>query len=335
VNPADDTSFTGPLIRDLRGHVARLAESMPRDAAVAWVYMTVLVAWAEDHGLIDPWLRETAAVSRKEFLALPGMTIQAWLARAVASLCCHPGTWCLLDPKWTPTREGTLPRDACWDLADWWAGDAPGLAYETGTGPASITGWIPGDLLQHLSDDRRKRNALVQTPWWVCDFILDKTLVPAAAEFGGETLRAIDPTCGTGHFLIRAISYLWDWYTTGSLKPRQVHAGAVTGGTPLQPAEAIRRIIAGVHGCDKDPLTTAAARVRYTVAIGDLMRQAGLITGPLRLDRIPQFQVPVFPGDSLLANVASAEQYAGLHPQLAAIVNLGTPGRAAAAVSRG
>jgi predicted helicase len=47
--------------------------------------------------------------------------------------------------------------------------------------------------------------ALVQTPWWVCDFILDLTLLPAAETFLDQTLRTIDPCCGTGHFLIRKI----------------------------------------------------------------------------------------------------------------------------------
>ena len=325
-NPADDTTFTGPLARDLRSHVDLFAKSMPRGAAVAWVYMTVLVAWAEDHALIGPWLRTGAKAAREEFLAIPAGGMRGWLARAMASLAVHPGTWSLLDPKWTPLREGVPPEGACRDLAGWWDSSAPGLAYDVSDGPGSITGWVPGDLLQHLSDDRRKGNALVQTPWWVCDLILDKTLVPAAGEFTGEPLRVIDPACGTGHFLIRAVSYLWEWYTTGSLAPRQAKSGAVTGGTPLRPGEAVRRIIAGVHGCDKDPLTTAVARLRYTVAAGDLMRQSGLITGPLRLDRIPPFQVPVIPGDSLLAKVdgVSARQYAELHPQLAAIVNLGT-----------
>lgn len=325
-NLADDARFTADLARELGWHVDRFARSMPHDAAVAWVYMTVLVAWAEDHALIDPWLRTGAKAAREQFLAIPAGGMRGWLARAMASLAVHPGTWSLLDPKWTPLRDGTPAEDACRDLAGWWSGDAPGLAYDVSAGPRSVTGWIPGDLLQRLSDERRKSYALVQTPWWVCDFILDRTLVPAAAEFTAETLRVIDPACGTGHFVVRAISYLWEWYTQGSLAPRQAAAGTAAAGAALPPAEAARRILAGVHGCDRDPLTAAVARFRYTVTLASLMHAAGLIRGPLRLDRIPQFQVPVIPGDSLLARREdfSAADYARLHPQLAAIVNLGT-----------
>lgn len=325
-NLADDAGFTRPLARELRWHIARLAGQMPEEEAVAWVYMTVLVAWAEDHGLTSPQLRADAAARREEWLAVTRETAVGWQARAMAALCCHPATWCLLDPKWTPLGKASPSEDACRDLAAWWERTAPSLAFEVASGPASITGWVPGDLLQHLSDSRRSRHALVQTPWWVCDFILDGTLLPAAAELRAAPLRVIDPCCGTGHFLIRAIGCLWEWYTTGTLAPRSGrNIAPAAGGTAVAPAEAAAMILQGLHGCDKDPLTAAVARLRYTVTLGDLMHKSGLIPGPLRLNRIPPFQVPVVPGDSLLARKVTVGEYAAIHPGLAAIVNLGTP----------
>lgn len=326
MNPVDDHRSLRPLVRNLQRHVDAFAEATgDREAAVAWVYTTVLVAWAEDHRLVDPWLRADAETRRKEFLALPGMTMSAWVARAVASLCAHPGTWSLLDPRHNPLRRSAPPDRVFCDLADWWA-EAPSLAYEhDGPGPASITGWIPGDLLQAVSDERRKGNALAQTPWWVADLILDRTLIPAAgAHRGDPVLKMIDPACGTGHFLVRGIDYLWELYTTGGLAPRQAKGGTrVTGWTPVGPAEAIRRIIAGVDGCEIDPLTAAVARLRVVATIGDLMYRAGLIER-LRLDAIPPFRPQIVVGDSLLAGKATAAEYARLHPRLAGIVNLGT-----------
>ena len=47
---------------------------------------------------------------------------------------------------------------------------------------------------------------------FVEEFILDRTLTPAIDEFGLETVRLIDPTCGSGHFLLGAFagcSRLW------------------------------------------------------------------------------------------------------------------------------
>lgn len=332
LHPVDDVTVTRPLIRALQGHVAVLAESMDdapearrHSVAVAWVYMSALVAWAEDHGLVDPWLREEAMELRAALDGEPdGMRL--WLAHAFHSLAVHPATRCLVDPRWTPLWEATPSEDACRALVAWWANSAPSLAYaHAGPGPTSITGWLVGDLLQAVSDQRRKGNALVQTPWWVCDFILDTTLVAAADEFRDETLKTIDPTCGTGHFLSRKVEYLWELYTTGSVACRQAKAPGASGWTPVGPAEAIERIVAGVTGVELDPLTAAVARLRMVVAVGDLMHRAGLTDGPSRLDAIPDSVKPrIIVADSLLAGKISPEEYAELYPQHAAIYGLAT-----------
>src|SRR5947207_9579408 len=59
-----------------------------------------------------------------------------------------------------------------------------------------------GDLYQDLSEHARDAYALLQTPDFVEEFILDYTLEPAVDEFGLDELRMIDPTCGSGHFLL-------------------------------------------------------------------------------------------------------------------------------------
>ena len=327
MNPVDDTKFVGPLVKALQRHVDVCAESLTElpekrrhSVAATWVFMSALVAWAEDHRLVDPWLRKGAADLRSALDSHPeGMRL--WLSQAVASLAVHPATRCLTNPLWVPAlREGMPSEQACRALVDWWTNDAPCLAYEVDEGPASITGWLVGDLLQLVSDERRKAHALCQTPWWVADFIIDLTLIPAADEFRDDvTLMTIDPCCGTGHFLIRKIDYLYELYTTGSLTGRQAVQRKVTGWTPCPPAEAIQRILDGVTGVELDPLTTAVARLRTTVAIGELMHRAGLLD-VARLDTIPHTVKPrIAAGDSLLAGVASPKEYAKLHPHLAAI----------------
>lgn len=339
MNPIDDTTFTRPLVKALRAHVDAFTESMAgpnpshdalqqtRPSAVAWVYYTALVAWCEDHALLDPRIRFLRGLPAgvEQVLDRPGGP-RGWLSAAFNRLAVHPATRCLLDPRFSELRAHTPGDDVCRNLIAWWSADAPPLRYEADTGPASITGWIIGDLLQALSTERVKGHALAQTPWWVADFIIDGTLVPAAAAFRGETLRTIDPTCGTGHMLVRLADYLWEWYTTGTLRLRQIKPGKTmqdtTGGEALPPAEAVRRIIAGVDGCEKDPLTAAVARLRMVVVIGELMHRSGLLP-ELRLDAIPPFQPRIAVGDSLLARRMSADEYERIHPDLAGIENLG------------
>ena len=76
-----------------------------------------------------------------------------------------------------------------------------------------------GDLYQDLSEEARKKYALLQTPEFVEEFILDRTLDPAIEEFGlakmgyerdlpdgrlhpDDRFKMIDPACGSGHFLL-------------------------------------------------------------------------------------------------------------------------------------
>jgi hypothetical protein len=325
-NPVDDAKgYVRPLVKALQRHVDTIARSMP-DAATTtqrtqiagtWVYLSAIVAWAEDHQLVDPWLRKGLEGMPGRFTDRPGYVVK--LAQTFAGLTVHPATQWLLHPRYSTLHDGTPSEDACRELAEWWATDAPSLAYDVDTGPTSISGWIIGDLLQHVTDERRKAHALAQTPWWVADFILDRTLLPAAAEFTDEPLRTIDPTAGTGHFLIRVIDYLWEWYTTGTLSARQAQRRApVSGGTPRAPIDAIKRILADVDAVELDPLTAAVARLRCTVYIGHLMHAAGLLSGPLRLDRIPQWVLPrVAVGDSLLLGLIGRDEYNQLHPRLA------------------
>src|SRR6185312_9742191 len=87
-----------------------------------------------------------------------------------------------------------------------------GLLVHDFTDP-SLDSRFLGDLYQDLSEAARKKYALLQTPVFVEEFILDRTLTPAMAEFGFEQVRLIDPTCGSGHFLLGAFARLFDLWS--------------------------------------------------------------------------------------------------------------------------
>jgi len=83
------------------------------------------------------------------------------------------------------------------------------------------------------------------------EFILDRTLTPAINEFGYDQVKLIDPTCGSGHFLLGAFYRLlreWDEHAPG----RELH-------------ERVRLALEAVHGVDINPFAVAIARFRLLV----------------------------------------------------------------------
>ena len=141
-----------------------------------------------------------------------------------------------------------------------------------------------GDLYQDLSDDAKKRYALLQTPEFVEEFILERTLTPALEQFGLAAVRLIDPACGSGHFLLGAFQRAAA--PVARLRARSAEAGAGA-------ARADRRARRGrqpVRGGDRAlPLVVAALRA----------------SGIRRLQEAPAFPLNVAAGDSLLHGAAS------------------------------
>lgn len=134
------------------------------------------------------------------------------------------------------------------------------------------TRWL-GDAYQiRYKDDPDgpvKRLALVQTPGFVGDFLLDGTLEAALAPLDSECIggvkgggvpleefRMIDPTCGTGHLLCQAFDRLFAKWVA---KHPEMDRLAIT-----------RKILADqIHGVDLDPLCVHIARLRLVVAACD------------------------------------------------------------------
>ncbi len=109
-----------------------------------------------------------------------------------------------------------------------------------------------GDLYQDLSEAARKRFALLQTPEFVEEFILDRTLTPAIETFGYREVRLIDPTCGSGHFLLGAFARLF-----------KIWQEECPGENPRVLAQ---KGLDGVYGVDLNPYAVAIARFRLLLA---------------------------------------------------------------------
>jgi hypothetical protein len=235
--------------------------------AVAWVLGTVFVRFCEDNFLIpEPYLTAPEAdrhdLSRARYEAYveedDDPTYRGWLERAFAELGTGQAGKLLFDPDHNPLFQIPISHDAAGALITFWKRREDGSLVHDFTDPLNddgTEGWdtrFLGDLYQDLSESARSTYALLQTPEFVEEFILDRTLDPAIREFGYEELKMIDPTCGSGHFVLgafRRLVRLWNERQPG----RDLH-------------ERVRAALDSVHGVDINPFAIAIARFRLLIA---------------------------------------------------------------------
>ncbi|MFI5866923.1 BREX-2 system adenine-specific DNA-methyltransferase PglX [Streptomyces sp. NPDC051546] len=236
--------------------------------AVAWVLGTVFVRFCEDNELIpepyltapDPDRRDLALARYEEYVASDAdPTFRGWLERAFADLGAGQAGRLLFNRKHNPLFQIPLSHDGARELIAFWRErDEAGVLIHDFTDKLNedgTEGWdtrFLGDLYQDLSEAARKTYALLQTPQFVEEFILDRTMDPAVREFGYEGLKMIDPTCGSGHFVLGAFRRLVRLWSEGQ-PGKDAH-------------ERVRAALDSVHGVDLNPFAVAVARFRLLVA---------------------------------------------------------------------
>lgn len=255
-------------------------------AAVAWVLTTVFVRFCEDNALLRPvWIvgpgdrrQEALNAEAAYFRAHPEDTHREWLLQAVDYLARTPATANLVDahsPLWSVSPSG----QAATQLLDFWRErGADGQLSRSFADPELSTRFL-GDLYQDLSEHAKSTYALLQTPEFVEEFILDQTMEPALAERPLEGFKLIDPACGSGHFLLGAFARLLDRWQ------RQAPG--------LEPRQRVQKALDAVHGVDLNPFAVAITRFRLTLA-------ALAALGERSLEGAPGFDYHVQAGDSLL-----------------------------------
>ncbi|MGN9811529.1 BREX-2 system adenine-specific DNA-methyltransferase PglX [Micromonospora sp. BQ11] len=237
--------------------------------AVAWVLGTVFVRFSEDNGLLpDPYLAGPGdrlvlaeEAEAQFFRDRPEETLRGWLEQGFDAIAGTQAGKSLFDKRHNPLYQIPLSHDAAKELIGFWRrrGETGGLVHDFAD-PEWDTRFL-GDLYQDLSEAARKTYALLQTPEFVEEFILDLTLTPAIAEFGHDVVKMIDPTCGSGHFVLGAFHRL--------LKEWERHA------PNRDPHERVRLALDAVHGVDINPFAVAIARFRLLVAA---LRASGVKT---------------------------------------------------------
>ncbi|KAA0575161.1 BREX-2 system adenine-specific DNA-methyltransferase PglX [Azospirillum sp. B21] len=273
--------------RTAQAYTAWLDEEVTQ-AAVHWVLGCVFLRFVEDNGLVDrPWLsgpgeRLEMARDRHEawFRANPTGEERDFLLACFAEAAELPGLGALFDRRHNPLWRLPVSGDGAILLREFWQRRPPdsGALVHDFTDDTLGTRFL-GDLYQDLSEAARKRFALLQTPEFVEEFILDRTLDPAVREFGFREVRLIDPTCGSGHFLLGAFRRLFGLWSLH--EPTR------------NPRDSAQKALDAVCGVDINPFAAAIARFRLLIA-------ALTACGIASLRGAPDFRVSVAVGDSLL-----------------------------------
>ncbi|WP_300443199.1 BREX-2 system adenine-specific DNA-methyltransferase PglX [Zoogloea sp.] len=266
------------------------ADQVITQAGVHWLLSCVFLRFIEDNQLVDrPWLGGTPESGRLAlvrdrhdayFQAHPLENDRDYLLAAFREAGTLPGLHTFFDEAHNPAFRLGISGDAAMALRQFWQQVDPntGTLTHDFTDPAWNTRFL-GDLYQDLSEATRKRYALLQTPEFVEEFILDRTLTPAIREFGFREVRLIDPTCGSGHFLLGGFHRLLaEWQRN---EPGR------------NPVDIAQKALDAVAGVDLNPFAVAISRFRLFVA-------ALQASGVQRLANAHDFKVSVAIGDSLL-----------------------------------
>ena len=269
------------------------ADEAITQSAVHWLLGCVFVRFLEDNGWLDErnkivaWLAgpgDRLAIAKDHrtlFLRPdPALTDRDYLLYVFGEVAKLPGLAGLFDPRHNPLFQlGPIAQGAA-KIVEFFQKVDPdtGNLVHDFTDPEHGTRFL-GDLYQNLSESARKRYALCQTPGFVIDFILDRTLTPAIDTFGLDQVRMIDPSCGSGHFLLSAfdrIFRLWQQREPAT-----------------NPPALAQKALDAVYGVDLNPFAAEISRFRLLIA-------SLKASGVARLRDALDFRIHVAAGDSLL-----------------------------------
>ncbi len=271
-------------------------EDLLAQVGVGWVLATVFVRFCEDNRLYDTPLlsgpggrRDLAGDHRADWLAEhPAAGDREWLSEVFERYRVIPATGELFGDH-NPLWQFGPSDDGAGQIVELWRGLDPqtGELRHDFADPDLDTRFL-GDLYQDLSEHAKETFALLQTPEFVEAFILERTLDPAIEAFGLDEVRMVDPTCGSGHFLLGAFDRIFALW-----REREP-------GTPVR--DLVQRTLDAVHGVDINPFAAEIARFRLLVAA---LKTASIA----ELADAPAFKLNIAVGDSLIHGRLSGELF--------------------------
>lgn len=168
----------------------------------------------------------------------------------------------------------------------------PDSPYELSVFPAEILGQVYEQFLGkaiRLTAGRRavvedkpevkKAGGVYYTPAYVVDYIVGRTvdrLLGEKTPKQAETLRVLDPACGSGSFLIGAYQHLLDWYCDRYIEEGvEKHARGrsprlyqgTTGDWRLTTTERKRILLNNIYGVDIDPQAVEVTKLSLLLKV--------------------------------------------------------------------
>ncbi|WP_155989000.1 BREX-2 system adenine-specific DNA-methyltransferase PglX [Nocardiopsis sp. CNT312] len=260
-------------------------------AMVMWALATTFVTFCEDNGFVADRSLSRADLSEPESPEDALQTIEWAIERVVRA---HPVLGAAFQDDSGAWRNHSCgPRAAHRLVSYWHSPDRPSLrapAPPVGSGPDhGFDTTVLGSLYQDLSEDSRKADALLTTPGFVVDLLLEQTLKPSLrdASVTGHGFRFIDPACGSGGFLLKALPMVLERIRTEQPE------------LPLSNAVALA--LACVHGSDRNPFAVMVSRFR--LAIEALCLSEGADAADER-----DWRILVVRADSLLEGTGAPEE---------------------------
>lgn len=261
--------------------------------STAWLLSIVFVRVLEDRGLVLPRIAGPGAHDSETafFRMLPSLSEREHLHTIFVELTLLPAAKPLFDADHNLIWRLAPSAEACKALLHLFR--TPHIETPAFRFGQPDTRFL-GDLYQDLDDDVRERYALLQTPDFIESFILDRTLEPAISEYGIDHADMIDPTCGSGHFLLGAFNR----YVT------HLRRAKPSLGDRAIATEALSH----VHGVDINPYAVSIARFRLTLQFLDICAYK-----TLRTATAPPLHVIV--ADSLYYGFAGGQGDLGERPE--------------------
>jgi hypothetical protein len=265
------------------------SEDQLTQAAVGWLLTSVFVRFCEDNLLLGEtavWIAGPTALLRQRAVDAENSfyrehqdcSYREWLEQSFDALRNNPATQALVDEH-AALNIIAPSSDSVQQLLGFWRQTEDTGELVWSFQDETLSTRFLGDLYQELSDFAKKKYALLQTPEFVEEFILDQTLEPALKDRPLEGFKLIDPTCGSGHFLLGAFARLVDlWHR---------HAPSV------ELRVRVDNALSSVYGVDLNPFAVAIAKFRLIVAAMNACEEVSLVD-------LPKFTLNLAVGDSLL-----------------------------------